>query len=93
MNLTGETRMKLTGISGLNGERIARLDQDITASVLSALGPTGLSMNMTASGTGTVVWNLDRGYVKAGQTTIEIEAEIMQAKMPGRISTIALGSN
>jgi len=93
MNLTGETRLKLTGISRLDGHRVARLDQAIVAAMVTSPGVPGMPVTMTASGGGTVLWDLDRGYVRAGQTTIEIDAEIMQAKMHARISTIVRGSN
>jgi hypothetical protein len=92
MNLTGETRMKLLGISRVGGERFARLDQSVAASLVTPPA-AGTPMTMTATGGGIVEWNLDRGYVTAGETTIEIDADIMQAKMRGRISTTVRGSN
>jgi hypothetical protein len=93
MNLTGETRMKLPAISRVAGERLARLDQSVTASLATPAAAAGVPMTMTATSGGIVEWNLDRGYVRSGETTIEMEAEVMQAKMHGRISTSVRGSN
>jgi hypothetical protein len=92
MALNGQTRIKLLGIRRVDGERIARLDQIIEASMTSTAND-GVAMTMKASGGGVVEWNLDRGYVTTGTTTIELEADVMQAKMHGRISTIVRGSN
>jgi hypothetical protein len=94
LTLNGQTRMKLLSVRRVDGERIAQLDQIVEASMtMIANADTTTTMTMTARGGGGVEWNLDRGYVTTGTTTIEIEAEIMQAKMHGRISTIVRGSN
>jgi hypothetical protein len=89
----GETRMKLVAVDRVNAERIARFEQTIESTATSA--PTGPSpqMTMKASGSGTMEWNLDRGYVKSGDVTIAIESEVMQARMYGTIRTTMRGSN
>jgi len=92
MTLNGQTRMTLLGVRAVDGQRIAQLDQVVDAS-MTMTGNADAAMTMTVQGGGLVEWNLDRGYVTTGTTTIELEAEVMQAKMRGRISTIVRGSN
>jgi len=92
MALSGQTRMKLLSIRRVDGERLAQLEQIIEASMTST-AHADAAMTMKASGGGIVEWNLDRGYVTIGTTTIDLEADVMQAKMHGRITTIVRGSN
>jgi len=92
MSLNGQTRMKLLSIRRVDGERVAQLEQVVDASLTSTAGPDA-AMTMTATGGGMVEWNLDRGYVTTGTTTITIEAEIMRANMHGTITTTVRGSN
>jgi len=91
LTLSGQTRMTLLSIRRVDGERIARLEQVVEASLTSTATPD-TAMTMTAHGGGIVEWNLDRGYVTTGTTTLELEAEVMQAKMRGRIATTVRGS-
>jgi hypothetical protein len=93
MNVGGETRMKLVAVDRVNAERIARFEQTIDSSVSGTQSGPAPPLTMKASGSGTMEWNLDRGYVKSGDTTLAIESEIMQSKLHGTLRTIMRGSN
>jgi hypothetical protein len=87
----GQLTMTLTAIDREGGERIARFTQKIDAS--TAPDPTGPAISTKMSGSGTANWNLDRGYITAGDMTLTLDGDMMQARLHGTMTVKTTGSN
>lgn len=92
-SLDSKVTSKLTGITSEGGDRIATLAQT-TEGQLNSPG-SGLELKMT--GTGTVQLNVDKGFVKTGDSTAKMDVSMlmqgMAMKMNGTVHVVMTGTS
>ena len=92
---------KLVGIGREGGDRLASLEQTTVgegSTPMQMPGPNGMmtvNMDMHMTGTGTMQLNVDRGFVKAGDSTMKMDMTMlmqgMSMKMTGTIHMVMTG--
>jgi hypothetical protein len=89
-SLNGQVSMKLVAIDQEGPDRIARFEQSLEMTMGPGDSTSGLTFKM--SGTGTLEWNLDRGFVKLNDMRGALEGQTPAGQMRGTMRSTMEGT-
>ena len=107
MKLDGQTEMKLVSIDQDGKGRLARFDSVTYGKMVGSMQPVGkasVSIDLTVSGTGATVMDLDAGFIRSAESNTTFDAKMLPTpgstpagmpsmSMKGTMKIALMGSN